>query len=95
MKSIRLLSNTKEDFIKTITINIPVLQLDKHFRKDLLRVFRENEGTTRVIVKAIEYENQLAVEFFSTKFMVSLNNNLFDYFDTLGLEYSFTPTLSF
>jgi len=95
VKSIRLLSNTKEDFIKTITINIPVLQLDKHFRKDLLRVFKENEGTTRVIVKAIEYENQLAVEFFSTKFMVSLNDNLFKYFDSLGLEYSFTPTLSF
>ncbi|EKD32131.1 MAG: hypothetical protein ACD_77C00174G0021 [uncultured bacterium] len=95
IRSIRLLANTKEDFIKSITLNIPVLQLDKHFRKDLLKVFKENEGTTRVIVKAIEYENHLAVEFFSTKFMISLNEGLFNYFDSLGLEYSFTPTLSF
>ncbi len=95
IKSIRHLANTKEDFIKQITINIPIKRLDSGVRKELINRFKENKGNTAVIIKALDYENQLAVEFFSTKFKVSLNKELFNYLDSIPLEYSFTPSLSF
>ncbi|OFY39446.1 MAG: DNA polymerase III subunit alpha [Bacteroidetes bacterium GWF2_40_14] len=95
IKSIRHLANTKEDFIKQITINIPIRALDSNFRKELIGRFKEHKGNTMVIIKALDYENQLAVEFFSTKFKVSLNKELFGYLDSVPLEYSFTPALSF
>jgi DNA polymerase-3 subunit alpha len=95
IKSIRHLANTKEDFIKQITINIPIRELNGGLRKELTNRFKENKGSTAVIIKALDYENQLAVEFFSTKYKVSLTNDLFGYLDSIPLEYSFTPTLSF
>lgn len=95
IKSIRHLANTKEDFIKQITINIPIRGLNGNFRKELMNRFKENKGSTAVIIKALDYENHLAVEFFSTKFKISPNKDLFNYLDSIPLEYSFTPTLSF
>ncbi len=95
IRSIRHLANTKEDFIKQITINIPVKGLNSSFRKELTGWFKECKGNTSVIIKALDYENQLAVEFFSTKYRVSLTKDFFSYLDSVSLDYSFTPTLSF
>jgi DNA polymerase-3 subunit alpha len=95
IKSIRHLANTKEDFIKQISINIPIRGLNSGFRKELINRFKENKGSTAIIIKALDYENQLAVEFFSTKYKVSLTKDLLSYFNSIPLDYSFTPTLSF
>jgi len=95
IKSVRLLANTKEDFIKQITISIPIRSLNSGFRKELMSRFAENKGSTAVIIRAVDYENQLVVEFFSTKYKISLNNEFFNYLKSIPLDYSFTPTLSF
>ncbi len=95
IKSIRHLANTKDDFIKQITINIPIKVLNGGFRKELIKSFNENKGNTAVIIKALDYEAQLGVEFFSTKYKVSLNKEFFNFLESIPLDYSFTPTLSF
>lgn len=95
VKSIRLLANTREDFIKSITLTVPVSTITKHFRKELMANFKENKGSTRVVVKVIDYQNKISVEFISTKYSVALTDNLLRYFESAGIEWSIVPTLSF
>lgn len=95
IKSIRHLANTKEDFIKQISINVPVRRIDKEFRRLLVTALKENKGTASVVIKAIDYDNQIAVEFFSTKYSVVVSSSLLSFFDEHSIAYSFTPTLSF
>jgi DNA polymerase-3 subunit alpha len=95
IKSMRLLSNTKEDFIRSITLNIPALRIDKQFRKDMVTAFKENKGSTRVIIKVLDYESQISAEFFSSKYLVALTDDFFSYLSNEGIEWSVAPTLSF
>jgi len=95
IRGIRHLANTKEDFIKQLTIEIPILALTSDVRKGLVHLFKENKGNTVVIVNVLDYVNKLSVDFVSTKYKISLNQELLDYLDSVSIRYSFTPTLSF
>lgn len=95
IKKIRHLANTKEDFIREMTLNIPVKMVTPGFRGELIKVLKENKGKTALIIKFLDYDNKIAVEFYSTKYMISLNNGLLDYFNSRSLEYLFVPSLSF
>ena len=91
----RLLSNTREDFIKSITLSLPVSMITKNLRRDLTNIFKENKGSTRVVVKILDYETQISVEFVSIKYSVALTDVLLNYLEANGIEWSITPTLSF
>ena len=91
----RLLANTKEDFIRSITLNIPALRIDKQFRKDMVTALKENKGNTRVILKVLDYESQISAEFFSSKYSVALTGDFFSYLESEGIDWSVTPSLSF
>lgn len=95
IKSMRLLANTKEDFIRSITLNIPALRIDKQFRKDMVTALKENKGNTRVILKVLDYESQISAEFFSSKYSVALTGDFFSYLESEGIDWSVTPSLSF
>ena len=95
VRSMRLLANTREDFIKTITLTVPVSMINKHFRRDLTTWFKDNKGTTRVLVKVLDYESQMSVEFVSVKYSVALTDSLLELFESSGIEWSISPTLSF
>ena len=95
VRRIRHLANTKEEFVREITLNIPVKMISPAFRTELVRKLKENKGTTNLIVKLLDYENQLAVEYVSGKFRVSLNNDLLDYLESRSVNYSFVPSLGF
>ena len=69
--------------------------ITKNFRRDLTNIFRENKGSTRVVVKALDYETQISVEFVSVKYSVALTDALLSYLDVKGIDWSITPTLSF
>ncbi|MDP3452572.1 MAG: DNA polymerase III subunit alpha [Bacteroidales bacterium] len=95
VKKIRHLANTKEDFIKELTVNIPVKMVTKGFRTEMRDVLKRNKGKTTLTIKFLDYENKLAVEFFSAKYQISLNNELLEYFESRSVELSFVPSLSF
>jgi DNA polymerase-3 subunit alpha len=95
VRSMRLLSNTREDFIKSITLSLPVSMITKNLRRDLTNIFKENKGSTRVVVKILDYETQISVEFVSIKYSVALTDVLLNYLEANGIEWSITPTLSF
>jgi DNA-directed DNA polymerase III (polc) len=95
IKNIRHLANTKADFIKEFTINIPVTVINRDFRRELVKNLKENKGSTTLTVKLTDYENRVAVEFFSLKYQVSLNKGLFDYLGSIPVEYSFILKIVF
>jgi DNA polymerase-3 subunit alpha len=95
VRSMRLLANTREDFIKSISLTLPVTMVDRNFRKELLAKLRDNKGSTRIVVKVLDYESQISVEFVSIKYSIALTDSLLEYFDQQGLEWSIAPTLSF
>ncbi|MDD4638702.1 MAG: DNA polymerase III subunit alpha, partial [Bacteroidales bacterium] len=95
IKSMRHLANTKEDFVRSVTINIPLEGLTSSLRKGLISNFKENKGNTAVIINVLDYKNRLNAEFVSSKYKISLNLSLLSYLEKEGLEFSFTPTLSF
>ncbi len=95
IKKIRHLANTKEDFIRELTVNIPVKMVTPVFRKEFLSTLKENRGKTALVVKFLEYDNKVAVEYYSTKYMISMNNGLLKYLDSNSIEYLFVPCLGF
>lgn len=95
VKKIRHLANTKEEFIRELTLNLPVKSINKELRQELVKRLKKNKGSVALLVKFLDFEQKIAVEFVSTKFKVALNNDLLEYLDTEQISYSFVPSLSF
>lgn len=95
VKRIRHLANTKEDFVKEITLRIPVNMVNSQFRKEFVKKIKEHKGKTTLIIKFIDFENRVAVDFISEKYRVSLNPDLLDYFNRNAINCLFVPSLSF
>ncbi|MCK9626104.1 MAG: DNA polymerase III subunit alpha [Bacteroidales bacterium] len=93
IKGITLLSNTKDDYIKEFYITIPVEILNSVFRKKLIKVLKENQGSARLYINAVDTANDISVEFFSKKIFVSPNQVLFDWLDDMNLPYRFSRTI--
>ena len=95
LKNIKLLSNTKEEFIRQFNISIDVSRIDAFLRKNLVKQIKENRGKTALVINVIDRENKMAVEFISNKYQVSLNAAFLEFLNNNGVKYSFNPSLSF
>ena len=83
-----LLANTKEEFIRSFTVDIPVEKITKEFRKELIKMIKANKGKKLLNLKILDKKNKLSVDFFSKKYAVDVNNDLLDYLIREGLNYS-------
>lgn len=91
IRSMALLSNTKEDFIKEFHIVIPDDRLTVGFRSALMKELKRHKGSAQLYVNVIfhaEGEEQ-SVEFVSKHVKVTPSYELFDWLDKEGLRYSF------
>lgn len=88
IKKVTLLANTKDEFIKNFMINLPVAKITKEFRKEMIKVLKSNKGEKALSLKVLDFDNQLAVEFFSRKYKIDINNDLLDFLDHQNLTYS-------
>ncbi|MEF9987144.1 MAG: DNA polymerase III subunit alpha [Bacteroidales bacterium] len=88
IKKITLLANTKDEFVKQFMVNIPIKKINKDFRKELIKQLKENKGKKLLSIKALDYENQIAVEFFSKKYKIDINKGFIDFLEHHNLEYS-------
>jgi DNA polymerase-3 subunit alpha len=95
IKNVRHLANTREDFIRQITVNIDVAQLDAFLRRSLVKAIKENRGKTVMILNIVDMENKISAEFYSGKYNIALTDSLIDFLEGNLLRYSFTPSLSF
>lgn len=90
-----LLANTKDDFIRELVINLPVTRLNKEFRKDLMKHLKASKGKKMLVVKALDYENRIAVEFVSRKVKVDVSNELIDYLREHDIDHSVVSEIAF
>lgn len=88
IKKIVLLANTKDEFIKSFTIDLPVEKISKEFRKEFLKVIKANKGKKLLNVRIQDRINRLSVDFFSKKYTIDVNNDLLDYLNSNDLHYS-------
>ncbi len=88
IKKMTLLANTKEEFIRSFTVDIPVEKITKEFRKELIKMIKANKGKKLLNLKILDKKNKLSVDFFSKKYAVDVNNDLLDYLIREGLNYS-------
>ena len=94
IRRMTFLANTKDDFIKEFSINIPVKKITKEFRKELVKQLKENSGKKVLNIKIIDFENQMAVEFFSKKYRIDVNSQFIDFLDHHNIEYKTTVDVS-
>ena len=77
----------KEEFIKKLTINVPVKRLSPAFRKELIKELKGNKGKKMLALNLLDYEHGYSVEFFSRKIKVDVNPGLVDYLTHHNLDY--------
>ena len=87
IRKITLLANTKEEFIKKLTINVPIKRLSPAFRKELLKQLKEHKGKKMLALNLLDYDKGYSVEFFSRKFKVDVNPGLLDFLAHHNLEF--------
>lgn len=88
IKRMSLLANTKDEFVKQLTVSIPVKKICSSFRKDLIKELKANKGKKLLNLKILDFESQISVDFFSKKYKVDINNHLLDFLEHHNLDYS-------
>ena len=83
-----MLANVKDDLVKQICLKVPVDIITPEFRRELVAALKEHSGATRLIIKVIDQNNQIAVDFFSRSFRISMNPGLVAFLEQKGVVYS-------
>lgn len=94
IRKMTFLANTKDDFVKEFSINIPVKKINKVFRKELVKQLKQNSGKKMLTLKVLDYENQISVEFFSKKYKIDINNQFIDFLEHHNIDYNVNVEVS-
>ena len=88
------MANIKDKLIKEFSIEITRKKSNKDYRKGLKEQLNENKGKKLLSIKVIDYDNQMAVEFFSKKYKIDVNPNFIDFLDHNNLDYKLDMEIS-
>ncbi|MDR2585830.1 MAG: DNA polymerase III subunit alpha [Prevotellaceae bacterium] len=87
ISAISLLANLKDDLIKHVSLKLPIEIITQQFRKEFVQILKEHSGKTRLELKIVDKGNQIAVDFFSRSFRVSMNRGFLDFLEQNRVEY--------
>lgn len=87
ISSIEMLTDVREKYIKSISIEVDLERLDDRFITLLYDKIKGNDGTASLNFIVTNRKEQMAVSMRSSKFKVSLTNEMLKSFDELGLTY--------
>ena len=88
VNKISLLGNVTSTLLKSFSISVTTPQLTEDFRKRLVKLLKENKGTTPLNMYLHDPQTKYSVEFFSKKFQVAITNDLIYGLRDLGISYS-------
>ena len=94
IRKLTFLANIKDDFIKEFSISIPVKKISKDFRKELVGQLKENSGKKMLTLKVLDYEKQMAVDFFSKKYKIDVNSTFIDFLEHHNIDYKVDMEIS-
>lgn len=79
--SIQMLSDVRQKLLKTISIKIPITNIDAVVIDELQTIFEKNKGKTTLKFVVYEPEKRIWVQMLSRKYQVNVTNQLIEYFD--------------
>ena len=88
IKKVSMLGNVNESMLKTFAINLTTPQLNESFRKDLVKLLRDNKGKTELHMYLYDPQTRYNVEFKSRKFHVAVTNDFIYGLRDLGITYT-------
>ncbi|MBO5764103.1 MAG: DNA polymerase III subunit alpha [Bacteroidales bacterium] len=95
IKRVALLANTKEEFVKGISVTIPVTRFNADFNKALVNALKSNKGEKTLNLHVIDYVNKMQVKFFSRKFKVDITEDFITFLQLNSLDYKVNMDLKF
>ena len=88
VKKISMLGNVSQDLLKTFAINLTTAQINEKFRKDLIKLLKENKGQTPLNMYLFDPKSKFNIEFYSKKFQVAVTNEFLYGLRDLGVSYT-------
>ena len=88
VKKISMLGNVCESMLKTFAINLSTPQLNGDFRKALVKLLKDNKGSTELSMYLYDPQTRYNVEFKSRKYQVAVTNDLIYGLRDLGVTYT-------
>lgn len=95
IRRVALLANTKEEFVKGISVTIPVTRFNADFNKALVNALKSNKGEKTLNLHVIDYVNKMQVKFFSRKFKVDITEDFITFLQLNSLDYKVNMDLKF
>ncbi len=86
-KEIIMLSNVAEEAVKSFTINISTPQLNPGLRERLVKTVKRHKGKIPLLMSLYDPERDYKIDFHSTKFHVTVDNDLINDIQKLELSY--------
>jgi len=87
ISSIEMLTDVREKYIKNISVEIDLERLDDKFISLIYDKIKGNDGTASLNFIVTNRKEQMAISMRSSKYKVSLTNEMLQTLDDLGLTY--------
>ena len=81
ISSIELLGEIKAKMTSEITVNLPISEVTDDLIQEMEQLFQANKGQLSIKLKLHDLTDRNYVDLFSSKYKVSLNNHLTEFFD--------------
>ncbi|MFV0593469.1 MAG: DNA polymerase III subunit alpha [Draconibacterium sp.] len=81
VNSIELLSDVRSNYVKSITINMPISALNKKLVKDIDHLSKEHKGSALLKFVVYDPENNMQLEMFSRTAKVDPTDDFLNFFD--------------
>jgi DNA polymerase-3 subunit alpha len=78
---IELLSEARKNYIKSITINLPLNQLNESVIDEIEELSKNNKGSTLLKFNIFDQENNLQIDMFSRNTKINFTDNFLKFFD--------------
>ena len=87
--SINLLSEMKDKLVKKITLQIPIMDLNKQMVSELSALIKNNSGDSLLYFKIIGETSRMNIDLFSRATKIGVNRNVINYLkDVLSIDFS-------
>ena len=87
ISSIEMLTDVREKYIKNISVEVDLERLDDQFISLIFDKIKGNDGTASLNFIVTNRKEQMAISMRSSKYKVSLTNEMLQILDDLGLTY--------
>ncbi|HQE55159.1 MAG TPA: hypothetical protein PKV45_09060, partial [Tenuifilum sp.] len=87
IKSINMLYDVREKMIKSITLNLPLDEINDIFIDDILKYVQRDKANITLKFKVYDPEYQVSVDLFSRAYRVNITQDFIDYLNDSEINY--------